>query len=96
MPLAVTAEWVQPSYFDALQMAKQRSGDWGFPVGVKAAADWQNCGTPTTAQGFDAGEELECSAATCMLKCPAGQYAIGRRRIRCRWKRKKGENFNSQ
>ena len=49
MPLAVTAEWVQPSYYDALQMAKQRSGDWGFPVGVKAAADWQNCGTPTTA-----------------------------------------------
>ena len=91
MPLAVTAEWVQPSYYDALQMAKQRSGDWGFPVGVKAAADWQNCGTPTTAQGFDAGEELECSAATCMLKCPAGQYAIGRRRIRCRWKRKHGK-----
>lgn len=94
VPLTVTAEWVQPSYFDALQMAKQRSGDWGFPVGVKAAADWQNCGTPTTAQGFDAGEELECSAATCMLKCPAGQYAIGRRRIRCRWKRKHGKNVH--
>ena len=72
-------------------MAKQRNGDWGFPVGIKAAADWQNCGTPTTAQGFDAGEELECSSATCMLKCPAGQYAIGRRRIRCRWKRKHGK-----
>ena len=73
-------------------MAKQRNGEWGFPVGIRAAADWQNCGTPTATQGFDAGEELECSASTCMLKCPAGQYAIGRRRIRCRWKRKHGKN----
>ena len=91
LPLSISAEWVQPSYYDALEMAKQRSNDWGFPVGVRAAADWQNCGTPTTAQGFDAGEELECSASTCMLKCPAGQIAVGKRRIRCRWKRKHGE-----
>ena len=91
LPVLAVAEWEQPTYFEALAMAKQRNGDWGFPVGIKAAADWQNCGTPTTAQGFDAGEELECSSATCMLKCPAGQYAIGRRRIRCRWKRKHGK-----
>ena len=91
MPLSISADWVQPSYYDALEMAKQRSSDWGFPVGVRAAADWQNCGTPTVAQGFDAGEELECSASTCMLKCPAGQIAVGKRRIRCRWKRKHGK-----
>merc|ERR1712176_48768 len=96
LPVLAVAEWEQPTYFEALAMAKQRNGDWGFPVGIKAAADWQNCGTPTTAQGFDAGDELECSSATCMLKCPAGQYAIGRRRIRCRWKRKHGFFWKSQ
>ena len=90
------AEWEKPTYWEALAMAKQRGADWGFPVGVRAAANWENCGTPTAAQGFDAGEELECNGASCMLRCPLGQIAVGKRRIRCRWKRKHGFFWKSQ
>ena len=112
LPSMVTGEWNKPTYWEALEMSKtkDRIQQWGFPAGNRGAADWQNCGTPTTAQvcsmlfcisnrvlksngincarqfmdlgshknvtvlfqGYDAGEELECQNATCMLKCPLG------------------------
>ena len=69
-------------------MSFQRQSGWGHPVGVKAAADWTNCPALTP---FPSGvASVNCDGATCMQICEAGKVAMGRRRIKCRWKRKKG------
>ena len=69
-------------------MSLQRQSGWGHPVGVKAAADWANC--PSLAP-FPVGvATVNCDGATCMQICEAGKIAMGRRRIKCRWKRKLG------
>ena len=81
------AEWQQPSYWDAMAMAKTRTGDWGHPVGVRAAADWNNCPSLTLPAGV---ASFNCNGATCMTVCEAGKISTGKRRVKCRWKRKKG------
>ena len=54
LPAMAYADWTKPTYWEALEMANMKvnteSFQWGFPVGTKGAADWQNCGTPTSAQ----------------------------------------------
>ena len=87
LPILVSGEWTQPSYWDAQQMARQRSNDWAHPVGIRAAADWQMCpqlSMPAGVAGYT------CAQATCMVNCEPGKIAMGRRRMKCRWKRKKG------
>ena len=82
------AEWQQPSYRDALEMIKTRSNEqWGHPVGVRAAASWSLCPELTLPTGV-AG--TTCQGATCMVVCDEGKVAIGKRRVKCRWNRKKG------
>ena len=86
LPILVSGEWTQPSYWDAQQMARQRSNDWAHPVGIRAAADWQMCpqlSMPAGVAGYT------CAQATCMVNCEPGKIAMGRRRMKCRWKRKK-------
>ena len=69
-------------------MYRTRSeGQWGHPVGVRAAANWDLCPELTLPAGV-AG--TACQAATCMVVCEDGKVAIGKRRIKCRWTRKKG------
>ena len=69
-------------------MWKTRSEDqWGHPVGVRAAAEWSLCpelALPTGVAG------TACQGATCMVVCDEGKVAIGKRRVKCRWTRKKG------
>merc|ERR1711911_552063 len=69
-------------------MWKTRSKDqWGHPVGVRAAAEWSLCpelALPTGVAG------TACQGATCMVVCDEGKVAIGKRRVKCRWTRKKG------
>ena len=87
LPILVSGEWTQPSYWDAQQMARQRSNDWAHPVGIKSAADWQMCpqlSMPAGVAGYT------CAQATCMVNCEPGKIAMGRRRMKCRFKRKKG------
>ena len=75
------------SYWEAMTMAKSRNGDWGHPVGIRAAADWTMCPTLTKPAGV---ADFTCNQSTCMAVCEAGKVSTGRRRIKCRWKRKKG------
>ena len=75
------------SYWDAMIMAKSRENNWGHPVGIRAAADWTMCPTLTLPTGV---ASLTCNQATCMVVCEAGKVSTGRRRIKCRWKRRKG------
>ena len=87
------AEWVQPTYWDAMASVRERSGDWGFPVGIRSAADWSLCptlATPTGASG------VVCNGSTCMVQCLEGYQASGRRRVRCRWKQKHGFFWRNQ
>ena len=35
-------------------------------------------------------KDVTCEGATCLSVCENGKSAMGRRRIKCRWKRKKG------
>ena len=87
LPILVSGEWTQPTYWDAQQMARQRSNDWAHPVGIRAAADWQMCpqlSMPAGVAGYT------CAQATCMVNCEPGKIAMGRRRMKCRFKRKKG------
>merc|ERR1711990_375020 len=86
-------EWQQPTYWNALASAKSRISGWGHPVGVKAAAMWSSCPTLETPLGV---KEIICDQATCMSVCEDGKTAIGRRRIKCRWKRKKGFFWKQQ
>lgn len=82
------AEWVQPTYQEAMEMYRTRSdGQWGHPVGVRAAANWDLCPELALPAGV-AG--TACQGATCMVVCEDGKVAIGKRRIKCRWTRKKG------
>ena len=67
-------------------MALAKKGDWGHPVG-KAAATWSLCPELTLPTGV-AGKV--CDGSTCMVVCEPGKVAMGRRRIKCRWKRSKG------
>jgi len=78
--------WEQPTYRDALSMALAKKGGWGHPVG-KAAATWSLCPELTLPTGV-AGKV--CDGSTCMVVCEPGKVAMGRRRIKCRWKRSKG------
>ena len=69
-------------------MWKTRSEDqWGHPVGVRAAAEWSLCPELALPAGV-AG--TACQGATCMVVCDEGKVAIGKRRVKCRWTRKKG------
>ena len=69
-------------------MIKTRSNEqWGHPVGVRAAASWSLCPELTLPTGV-AG--TTCQGATCMVVCDEGKVAIGKRRVKCRWNRKKG------
>ena len=83
----VGIQWDQPTYLDALQMSRNRNSDWAFPVGVRASALWSLCPALELPQG---AESLTCDQSTCMTVCQPGYKATGRRRVRCRWKRKKG------
>ena len=67
-------------------MALAKKGGWGHPVG-KAAATWSLCPELTLPTGV-AGKV--CDGSTCMVVCEPGKVAMGRRRIKCRWKRSKG------
>ena len=86
-------EWTQPKYWDAVAMAinslahHNKQFDWGFPVGVKQSADYELCPALTLPDG---GANYECNGATCMVVCEQGKIALGKRRIKCRWTRKKG------
>ena len=82
-----TAEWTQPQYWDAIAMASQKSGGWGHPVGVRAAADHSLCPALALPTGV---ASLACDGATCMTVCDAGKMSTGRRRTKCRFKNKRG------
>ena len=87
-PAIVSADWTQPNYYDARAASFQRQSGWGHPVGIKAAADWTMCPSLTP---FPSGvASVNCDGATCMQICEAGKVSMGRRRIKCRWKRKQG------
>ena len=69
-------------------MYRTRSeGQWGQPVGIRAAANWDLCPELALPSGV-AG--TACQGATCMVVCEDGKVAVGKRRIKCRWTRKKG------
>ena len=71
-----------------MEMYRTRSdGQWGHPVGIRAAAEWNLCPELTLPSGV-AG--TACQGATCMVVCEEGKVAVGKRRIKCRWTRKKG------
>ena len=79
--------WEQPSYKEVFEIIRQRSErPWGHPVD-KIAALWSLC--PEITQPSNA-EELKCDQATCALVCNDGFVAIGRRRVKCRYNKKKG------
>ena len=68
--------------FDAVQ---QRSGaSWGFPVGVRAAAEWSNRPVLDVPEG---AKSISCDGSTCATICKPGLQAVGQRRTRCRWKK---------
>ena len=90
---SVALEWSQPTYFDALQMSRNRNDNWAFPVGVRASALWSLCPALPLPAG---ATSLSCDQSTCMTVCQPGYKAFGRRRIRCRWKRKKGFFWKQQ
>ena len=48
---SANADWTQPTYRDALAMSKQRGESWGFPVGVRASANWELCPALTLPTG---------------------------------------------
>ena len=60
---------------------------WAHPVGVRQSALWSSCPVLDKPEGV---KEVTCESATCMAVCEDGKVAMGRRRIKCRWKRKKG------
>ena len=60
---------------------------WAHPVGVRQSALWSSCPVLEKPEGV---KEVTCESATCMAVCEDGKVAMGRRRIKCRWKRKKG------
>jgi hypothetical protein len=84
------AEWVQPSYNDALTAAQTRTGGWGHPL-VRKAADWTLCPTLALPTG---AEQIVCDQSTCMVECPVGwlpdKLSGLKRRTKCRWTGKKG------
>ena len=92
------SDWVQPNYYEARSIAlrwgqKAQSG-WGFPVGLKAAADWQLC---PSLQPYPSGvSNVSCDGSTCMQICEAGKVGMGRRRVRCRWRRTQGFFWKQQ
>ena len=81
------AEWQQPTYWQALTAVAQSRSKWGHPVGIRAAATWNLCPALEIPPGV---KDVTCSGATCMQICEDGKAAMGRRRVKCRWKRKKG------
>ena len=81
------AEWQQPTYWQALTVASQSRSKWGHPVGIRAAATWNLCPALEIPTGV---KDVTCSGATCMQICEDGKAAMGRRRVKCRWKKKKG------
>lgn len=81
------SEWQQPTYWQALDSVYQRSHEWAHPVGVKQSALWSSCPALDKPEGV---KDVTCESATCMAVCEDGKVAMGRRRIKCRWKRKKG------
>ena len=84
-------DWQQPSYQDALSSVRQRKSGWGFPVGVRAAADWTLCPQLELPDGV---ESVACDGSTCMQVCEAGKQGMGQRRVRCRHNRNKGFFWN--
>ena len=56
----------------------QRSGGWGFPVGLRQAVDHSLCANLTVPEHGT----IECDGATCALKCDLGAIANGRRRTK--------------
>jgi len=48
--------------------------------------DWES----KCAYGYNESKIEHFEASTCMVVCEEGKVATGRRRIKCRWKRKKG------
>ena len=60
---------------------------WAHPLGVRQSALWSSCPVLDKPEGV---KEVTCENATCMAVCEDGKVAMGRRRIKCRWKRKKG------
>lgn len=87
--IGIALAWEQPTYRDAMSMALAKRGGWGHPVDNvgKAAATWSLCPELTLPTGV-AGKV--CDGSTCMVVCEPGKVAMGRRRIKCRWKRSKG------
>ena len=87
----VLADWEQPSYWNAVSSVRQRKSGWGFPVGVRAAADWTLCPEFDLPDGVDS---VTCDGSTCMQVCKAGKQGMGQRRVRCRHNRNKGFYWN--
>ena len=84
---SIVDAWKQPTYWDALNQARERIGSWGHPIDIKAAADHSLCPELTLPAGV---QSLECDGATCMAVCEPGKMSMGRRRTKCRFKRSKG------
>ena len=84
---SIADAWKQPTYWDAMNLARERKSSWGHPIGVKSAADYSLCPELTLPSGV---QSLECEGATCMAVCEPGKMSMGRRRTKCRFKRKKG------
>ena len=67
-----TAEWTQPTYLEVFTSIKTRSGGWGHPVGVRAAADWTLCPALPVPQN---AADVVCDSSTCAVVCELGFQA---------------------
>ena len=83
----LSQDWIQPKYSDALKSVNQRKSGWGFPIGVRSAAEWSLCPALTKPSGV---ASIQCDGSTCMQICEAGKLAMGQRRTKCRFKKKSG------
>ena len=87
--------WSQPSYWEVFQAVRSNSdASWGFPgTDGRKLAFWSTCPTLETPEGASA---IACDQSTCAVICKPGFLSTGRRRVRCRWNRKKGFHWNKE
>ena len=63
------ADWLQPSYKEAVASWRARSGGWAHPLGIRNAAHWSLCPKLEVPTG---AYQIACLDATCMQICNPG------------------------